>query len=566
MNKKIRNLIIFFFFLCFSQNYINASLLWDINHGISEYRKNNYKIARDYFINYIKSNPNDEEGYYWLAKSYWGLNDNKNANENFKKAHELTIKEKNIEKLNFNYDTSLNLEDYFDMATMYFETGDRKEAEFYANMMLKINPKSPSAYFIKAKIAQINNENDKAIEYINKAIIFNNKLIKTNLARSLNVTQIPEMTLEMYEIFALEAYFSPDTTSAIRYCRKYLEVNPQNLDISNMLVDLYIKNNELTLAQILISDILNQNGNNIQALLYQAKIYQLKNDPRTEDTLLKAYKINPNHAQVLLELGNYYLKNDDYLNAKKYFEILTNVNDALYEGYFGYIYSLIEVGDVDNAMNLIRKFISFNPSSSEGYYLLSKICDKNGNYKEAYDYLTQAIEKAKNPRYYIARGKINYIQKNYKAALEDFKCASIYPTTNKIENILQDYLIRAYLKTNDLINAQMLLNKKLTLDKNRLLYKYNLYELYKLQGNEKRASELLAETKKSKLINAQDYIDLSEIYLEEEKYNESLKILDKAIRKFSKNYSVYSQMLKIYSILNKKEEIREILNKMAKIN
>ena len=53
----------------------------------------------------------------------------------------------------------------------FVEVKDLKDADFYADMMLKINPKSPSAYFIKAKIAQINGDNDKAVEFINKAII-----------------------------------------------------------------------------------------------------------------------------------------------------------------------------------------------------------------------------------------------------------------------------------------------------------------------------------------------------------------------------------------------------------
>ena len=245
---------------------------------------------------------------------------------------------------------------------------------------------------------------------------------------------------------------------------------------------------------------------------------------------------------------------------------MINVNDALYEGYFGYIYSLIETGEIENAMNLIRKFIAFNPDSSEGYYLLSKICDKNGNYKDSYDYLTQAIGKAKNPRYYIARGKVNYILKRYNEALNDFKSVTKLPCEEKILNISQDYLIKTYLKNNDLINAQMLLNKKLSLDKSRIMYKYNLYVLYKLQGNEKRALELFNEIKKSKLLSVQDYIDLSDIYLEEEQYENAIKISDKAIKKFSENYSVYSQKIKIYSQLNKTEDIKELLNKMTKIN
>ena len=224
MNKKMRKIYTIFFFLCLITGFSKASLLWDINYGIDLFRKNNYKSACDYFIEYIKTNPNDKDGYYWLARSYFNLKDEKKANENFEKSYELSMKEKNIEKIDFKLNTTSNLEDYFDMAVMFFESGDLKEAKTYADLMLKINEKSPSAYFIKAKIAQLEGNNQKAIEYINQAIIFNNKLIKTNLAKSLNIKQLPEMSLEMYEVFALEAYFSNDIASAMRYCRKYLSL------------------------------------------------------------------------------------------------------------------------------------------------------------------------------------------------------------------------------------------------------------------------------------------------------------------------------------------------------
>ena len=317
MNKKIKKIYTIFFFLCLITGFSKASLLWGINYGIDLYRSNNFKLAKDYFIEYIKSNPNDKDGYYWLARSYFNLKDEKKANENFEKSYELLMKEKNIEKIDFKLNTSSNLEDYFDMAVMFFESGDLKEAETYADLMLKINEKSPSAYFIKAKIAQLEGDNQKAVEYINKAIIFNNKLIKTNLAKSLNIKQLPEMTLEMYEVFALEAYFSNDIASAIRYCRKYLNIKSDNVDILNMLVDLYIKNNDLGLAQILLDE--NQDIANIYTLLYQAKIYEIKNDEKLESILLSAYKINPNNQNVLLELGNFYLKKGDYF-------ITTNLN------------------------------------------------------------------------------------------------------------------------------------------------------------------------------------------------------------------------------------------------
>lgn len=566
MNKIIKKKLILFFFLLFAINQANASVLWDINLGINQYRKNNFKFCKNYFLDYIKANPNDDEGYYWLAKTYATLKDETNANLYFKKAHELAFMEKNIEKIDFNINTNSNVEDYFDMASMYFESGNLTQALNYADLMLKINPKSPSAYFIKAKIAQMNGEEDKAIEFLNQAIIYNNKLIRTNLAKSLNIRQLPEMTLEMYEIFALEAYYSNDINSAIRYCKKYLAANSSNTDVTNLLIDLYIKNNEISQAQNLIDNVLNNNGSNIQTILYQAKILSLRNDENLEGVLLSAYKINPNHAKVLLELGNYYLKKEDYLNSKKYFEILINVDDSLYEGYVGYISSIIELGEIEVAMNLIRKLTSLNPESSENSYLLAKICEKNGNYDEALTYLDNAIDIAKNPHYYLTRAKVHYILKNHSKSISDLKIMQKMTLTSSQISEMQDYLIANYLKINDLINAQIHLNKKLSLDKNRIMYKYNLYVLYKLQGNEKLALAQKQVFKKAKPTSFKDYIDLSEIYYDLGEFDDAIKILNKGIKKSPKEIKLYCQKAKIYTLLNKKSSANETYEAMKSKN
>ena len=563
MNKKMRKIYTIFFFLCLITGFSKASLLWDINYGIDLFRKNNYKSACDYFIEYTKTNPNDKDGYYWLARSYFNLKDEKKANENFEKSYELSMKEKNIEKIDFKLNTTSNLEDYFDMAVMFFESGDLKEAKTYADLMLKINEKSPSAYFIKAKIAQLEGNNQKAIEYINQAIIFNNKLIKTNLAKSLNIKQLPEMSLEMYEVFALEAYFSNDIASAMRYCRKYLSLKSDNVDILNMLIDLYIKNNDLGLAQILLDE--NKDIANIYTILYQAKIYEIKNDEKLEHTLLSAYNINPNNQNVLLELGNFYLKKGDYFNSKKYFEILVNVNDELAEGYFGYIYSLIQIGKYDLAIDLIRKFISLNSQSSEGDYLLGKICDKQGNKKEALEYYSSAVHKAQNAYYYYDRAKINYELKNYEESLDDLRILEKLPNSDIFSDEIQKYYIKNYLKLGDIVNAQSYINKNQNLDKNRILYKYNLYHLYKLQGNEKLSLTQLEELERTKPVIVADYIDLSEFYYEKGEIDKAIKTLNKGIKKFPKEIDLYSKKAEILISVNKLKDAKDLFMKLDKI-
>ena len=162
MKKITKKTLIFLSCALIFHKQAQAGLLWNINQGIDLYKKDNLNLAQTFFESYTNNNPNDKDGYYWLGKTCQKIDKtNKKCNEYFKKAYELTTNEKNIEKIDFNIDTTSNIEDYFDMAAMYFEIGNIKEADFYADMMLKINSKSPSAYFIKAKIAQIEGNNEK---------------------------------------------------------------------------------------------------------------------------------------------------------------------------------------------------------------------------------------------------------------------------------------------------------------------------------------------------------------------------------------------------------------------
>ena len=152
---KMKKLKKFFTFLIlfFSMQNVHASLFWKIEDGVELYKNKNYKDAYSFFEKYIQNNPNDENGYFWVAKAQINLKKDKNEVEkNRYKFYEITSYKKNIEKIFFNFDENINLEDYFDIACAYFEKGKFEEANYYADMILKINPKSSSAYFIKSKI------------------------------------------------------------------------------------------------------------------------------------------------------------------------------------------------------------------------------------------------------------------------------------------------------------------------------------------------------------------------------------------------------------------------------
>ncbi len=549
-------------------SYSKASLLFNLETGLNEYRLNNYDFAKNYFISYINNNPNDKDGYFWYAKTLEKLDIKKYSPlifENYKKAYELTLNDKNIEKITFSSAKNQNIEDYFDMSIMYFEQGNLKTSEQYADLMLKINPKSPSAYFIKAKIALVKNNKEKAKEYINQAIIFNNKYIETNLAKALEINEIPEITQQMYNIYALEAYFSGNIETAIKYLEKSKEKNPQDIDTNSLLLELYINNNDLDKAQKLSEELLKQNSKNINIKLLCAKLYKLtKQNDKIENTLLDAYKINPNNKYTLLMLGNYYLEKKDYISSKQYFEQLTNINDEMYEAYFGYIYSLIQLNDIEKALPLTRKAITLNPKNSEMQYLLALICTSQAQYDEAANYIIEAIKNDENPQYYIKLAKLNYILKKYPQSIINLKDALSLNQFSQDKEAIDEYMLKNYIKLEDEKNTANYLKGKLKLDKNRIIYKYILYKLYKLQGNEKQASSQLKELKKIKPKTLIDYLDLSEVQFEEKGIEFGIKTLNNGIKKYPDTKKLYEKKLEFYFIDQNQEEIKKTIEEMNK--
>ena len=555
MIKKIN---IFFIFLSLLCTNANASLLWNIKEGI-ELTKNNSNVAKNFFLNYITSNPNDENGFWYLGEIYKKSKDNNNSTKYFKKSYEITSKNENIEKITFE-NKNTNIEDYFDMSAMYFEIGKIKESDFYADMMLKIDSKSSSAYFIKAKIALLEGNKELAKEYLKKAIIFNNELLNTNLAKELEINSMPETNKELYSLFALESYFSGEVDKAIENIKNYLKID-KNPEIYAFLTECYLKKYDLQSAKSTLEEYKNIfNNDSLKINLLEAKIYNYENNKDKElSSLLKAYKINPNNSKVLLDLGNYYLNIDDFQNAKKYFEILININDAYYEGYFGYIYSLIETGELKKAINLVRKASAINPNTSEISYLLSKICSKEANYNEALEYIDEAIKKAENPIYYLEKAKIEYYLKNYKKSIESLDKI-------KSQNAKTDeYYIKNYIKLNQPQKLQEYTNKKLSLDKNSIIYKYNLYIIYKMQGDEKNSQMQFAQIKKIKPATPKEYIDLSDTLFEITGLESSIKTVDNAIKKFPNSYELYSQKMKLYFMADEPEKLKNTLEQTQKL-
>ena len=108
-------------------------------------------------------------------------------------------------------------------------------------------------------------------------------------------------------------------------------------------------------------------------------------------------------------------------------------------------------------------------------------------------------------------------------------------------------------------------SKKLSLDKNSVKYKYSLYLLYKLKGENEKAQNQFAQIRKIKPEKLSDYIDLSEVYFEEINLETAIKTLDHAIKKFPSEYEPYSEKMKLYFLSEEAEKLKETTEKTQNI-
>lgn len=561
INKKQLSLI--FTFALSLLNCANASFLWDINIGRNEFNQSNYHFAKDYFISYLENNPNDEDGYYSLALTYKKLNNETKAQENFKKSYDITSSKRNIEKISFNIKNSANIEDYFDMAVMYFDGGNLKEADFYADMMLKINPKSSSAYYIKAGIKNIEKNTELAKKYMKAAVVYNNELLDTNLARTLNITEIPESTAKVYNMFALESYYEGNIEKTIDYLKKSCAKEPNNPNYIAFLAQLYLIDNNIQEAKKIL-DLSKSYENNVPYLLVKAELSHLeKNKTNEMNYLLKAYKVNPNNQDVLFRLGNYYVEDKKYDLAKKFLEDLINVNNSYFEGEFLLAYTLNELGKTDLAAKKTRKIAALNPSASEINYLLSKICQKEGSYKEALEYINNAIKEDENPYYYLQQAHLHNVMFKYKESNESIKEAYELPYAPDNDDETNECLLINYLKLTDSAKAFELL--KNYPDKNGIMYKYYMYKYYSIKKDFKKADNYHLEIKKFRPVSTKDFVNYSEIMNDFKGVDAAVKIVDNGLRKYPNDINLHSQKIKLYALSKNNPKRLEAVKKMQSV-
>ena len=180
-----------------------------------------------------------------------------------------------------------------------------------------------------------------------------------------------------------------------------------------------------------------------------------------------------NQIDELFQIANQNLKIGNYHDAKRYFEMILNIDKknvfALYN--LGIVFQ--ELGDFERTIELYEKVLRLKPNNLEDVYLGLGIVFKTiGDYKKSLESYENAIRT--NPEYFVAYNNLGNLNKQlgfYEKALDCFhKAIKIKPKYAMAHNNLG----MTFQDLGKKLEAKKSFETAISLDPNNLFYLYNL--------------------------------------------------------------------------------------------
>ncbi len=167
---------------------------------------------------------------------------------------------------------------------------------------------------------------------------------------------------------------------------------------------------------------------------------------------------NADFSTGRMQLGDYYLQNNDINTAIKHYEMAIKKDSLLIPAYSNLATAYSIIGNKDKAIQTLENWIKLEPSNSRSYYLRALLYFELKNNEKAIADLNKAIELNPND-------------------------------TRSMYNIATYY----FQDKKDLQLAENYINKALTIEPNNQDYKYLLALIYRDQGKFKSGQKIMSE-------------------------------------------------------------------------
>lgn len=438
-------------------------------------------------------------------------------------------------------------DDYFDIATNYYNSNNYAKSLEYLDLIIVIEPNNQNAKALRDKISPP--ALDKTDDSKATAAILN----QAKTPEAVVIVETPQINLEKvvydsdyYNSKGQEFYNKRDFDSAIQYFHKSIVVNKKNAQAYNNLGMAYwcVGNTEAAIKYFKLAYCWNKKYT--QPLVNLSNLYkQLGNSKMQVYYLQKAICINNSDYLAYYYLGDYYKEHFDYQKAIENYKESVRINQKFPQVYLGLAICFFETQEFNYSILATKQYLELCPNSDYAYFLMAKSALALCNYEDAKTYIQGAIDINSNKEYQLELAKINYYLEDYKSALDLFQIILQSGDNAEVFN----YVGLCNYKLKNIEIAIVNFNKAIELDGLRPIYYYNLAQCYKSLGDKKNYVKYVNTATKINPINYQDYIDLSYIYHDNSNSAYALNSLNEAIKKYPNEKALYLSKLKIYEAI-----------------
>lgn len=463
-----------------------------------------------------------------------------------------------FQQLNFASASELT-DDYFDIASNYFNTNNYAKAIEYLDNIIKLEPNNLQAQTLRNKILPMTAPPSPVeIEQATKI------LSTVQNGENFVILDVPQADIEKmnynsdyYNTKGQEFYRKKEYNIAIEYFFKSIKLNSRNAQAYNNLAMSYWMKNDSCLAIKYFKKAHALNRGYTQPLVNLSLLYaQQQNEQMQVCYLQKAIRYNPNDYWAYYLLGDYYKSKMQYPRAIDNFKEAIKINNKFSQAYIGLALSYFETEEFKYAGVVLCQYIELNPDSDYAYSLMAKAYLVLGQFDLAKINIEKAITISDKPEYQYELAKIEYYLGDYENALAIFQI--LLQKSDSAEMFNYVGLCNYKLKRSDIAIANF--NKAIELDALRPIYYYNLAQCYKSLGDKRNYVKFVNTATKINPINYQDFIDLSYIYYDNANANYAINTLNEGIRCYPTVKALYLSKLKIYEALGDNLHYNEVKN------
>lgn len=298
-----------------------------------------------------------------------------------------------------------------------------------------------------------------------------------------------------------------------------LEQHPTSTNLKLFLIEMYIFENKLELAEELL-DILSQlEQSNEEIYIQRANIFSRRDNHEEAVKLLeKALEITDDPADVLSLMGMEYLFMEDFEHAKLFFMRCLEEDEEDYSALFNVVYCFEYLDEYEEAIEYLNDFLNKNPYCGVAWLQLGKQYYELKEYTKAlaaYDFAIISDDTFIGA--YLEKGRVLEKMKNYGEAIESYS----------ITLGLDDPTSYAYLR---------------------------IGKCYEKSGNQELAIQFYSKCVDEDSLLDKGWIAITDIYYKDQQYQKALYYIEKAISIDAENVGYWKRYAKINNRLKHFEE------------